>query len=208
MIDNRKVSFKSGGLFVMASATLFIGLSTPSRAELKDVYKPAYTEHVCVHDAHGAVVGPCHDVFRPAIPNAGFCTRAFRAWSAGSISHDDDVTVCEEFMGYNKYCADRGMFAGSRENPDGTLAIVCKPPYHHDTIDEQFVHIWTGIGEGLLTAAPFVAEGVLAGTCLFGQIYACAVLALEVSDQAGLKIPGQVGNDTEPVCNGRSRVAA
>jgi len=46
----------------------------------------------------------------------------------------------------------------------------------------------------LLTAAPFVAEGVLAVTCAYGQIYACAVLALEVSDQAGLKIPTEVGD--------------
>ena len=180
--------------FAIVLAILAMALPTPSRAELKDVYKPAYTEKVCVRDMHGAVVGPCHDVFHPAIPNAGFCSRAFLAWSTGSISHDDDVTVCLDFMEINKYCADRGMFAGSREDPNGRLAIVCKPPYHHDTIDEQFVHIWTGIGEGLLTAAPFVAEGVLAGTCLFGQVYACAVLALEVSDQVGLKIPGEVGD--------------
>jgi len=200
MNASRKVLPASGGsprlrsLNVLAVAILVMVLPTPARAELKDVYKPAYTEKVCVRDARGAIVGPCHDVLHPAIPNAGFCTRAFLEWSKGSPRHDDDVTVCMEFMGINKYCADRGMFAGSREDPDGRLAIVCKPPYHHDTIDEQFVHIWTGIGEGLLTAAPFVAEGVLAGTCLFGQVYACAVLALQVSEQAGLKIPGEVGD--------------
>ncbi|MCX7042002.1 MAG: VCBS repeat-containing protein [Gammaproteobacteria bacterium] len=189
----RKVPFAPRGLNALAVAMLVMALPTPSRAELKDVYKPAYTEKVCVRDSRGAIIGPCHDVLHPAIPNAGFCSRALLAWSKGSVWHDDDVTVCTEFMGYNKFCADRGMSVGSREDPDGRLAIVCRPPYHHDTIDEQFVHIWTGIGEGLLTAAPFVAEGVLAGTCLFGQVYACAVLALQVSDQVGLKIPGEVG---------------
>ena len=183
---------------VLAAALLVVALSTPSRAELKDVFKPAYTERVCVHDAHGAIIGPCHDALHPAVPNAGFCTRAFREWSRGSAWHDDDVTVCLDFMGINKFCADRDMYAGSHENADGTLAMVCLPHYQHDSIDEQFVHIWTGIGEGLITAAPFVGEAVAAAACIYGQFYACAVLALDVSTQAPA-IPnflsiGMVGN--------------
>ena len=200
MIDNRKVSFKSGGLFVLASATLFIGLAAPARAEFKYYSRPASTEHVCVHDARGAVVGPCHDVFHPAFPNAGDCTRLFVAWSRG-YENDDQVDSCINFMGVDKYCNDRDAAVYAVEVSDAensrrgvSRILKCLPHVHSDDVVDQFIHIWTGIGEGLLTAAPFVGEAVLAVTCAYGQIYACAVLALEVSDQAGVRIPTEVGD--------------
>ncbi len=177
----------------MAMLVMLAAWSAPARAELKDVYKPAHTERVCVHDSRGAVTGPCHDVLYPAIPNAGFCTRAFSEWSRGSASHDDDVDVCLDFMGITKYCADRDAYTAAHDNPDGTRIIGCQPRSHPDTLGEQFVHIVTGVGQGLVAAAPFVGEAVAAAACVYGQIYACAVLALDVSTQAGLEIPGEVG---------------
>jgi hypothetical protein len=133
-------------------------------------------------------------------PNAGACTRYFRAWHFGDGTHEDKVDVCLDFMGVNKYCADRDAFVSvgyvdATGAPGGDLRVLkCSPLSHSDSIGDQFVRIWTGIGEGLITAAPFVAEGVLALTCVYGQIYACAVLALQVSEQAGLKVPGEVGD--------------
>jgi hypothetical protein len=133
-------------------------------------------------------------------PNAGACTRYFRAWHLGNDNYQDKVDVCLDFMGINKYCADRDAFVAvgyvdATGAPGGELrTLKCSPRYHSDSIGDQFVHIWTGIGEGLITAAPFVAEGVCALTCVYGQIYACAVLSLQVSAQAGLEIPGEVGD--------------
>lgn len=187
-------------LIVLAMAMLVFALSPPARADIKDVLRPATTKKVCEHDARGAITGPCHDVFVPAFPNAGECTRYFRAWHLGDTGHEDNVDACIDFMGLTQRCKDMDAYVttGYVDAPgtwNGDLRILqCTRNHHPDDIVDQFVHIWTGIGQGLITAAPFVAEGVLLGACAYGQIYACAVLALEVSDQAGIRIPTQVGD--------------
>ncbi len=173
-------------------AALLLGLAVSSEAQ---AYTPTPARTVRQCDS----AGRCKDVYIAAFPNAGACTRFFRQWRDG-YEDDEKMDACTDFMGINKYCDDRGAYAAvTTVSAPGTWrgdvrVLKCTPKYHADTIDEQFIHIWTGIGEGLLTAAPFVGEGVLAVTCLYGQIYACAVLALEVSDQAGLEIPTEVGD--------------
>lgn len=136
----------------------------------------------------------------PAFPNAGGCTRLFRQWSHG-YEDDEKLTSCIEFMGLTKYCADRNAAVAVYVVRDDTdkwtntkRVLQCQVQSEDDSVGDQFIRIFTGIGEGLLTAAPFVGEGVLAVTCLYGQVYACAVLALEISDQAGVRIPTEVGD--------------
>ena len=189
-----KVTSVSSGLFALATTTLLIALFAPSEAA---AYKkwPAGVVH-----SYNSKTGKTTDIPYPEFPNAGGCTRLFRQWSGG-YDDDEKVDACVEFMGITKYCADRDSFVAVvavRDDANtwrgGKRILQCSPKYQADSIGDQFIHIWTGIGEGLLTAAPFVAEGVLAVTCAYGQIYACAVLALEVSDQAGLKIPTEVGD--------------
>ncbi len=149
---------------------------------------PAKTVHSCNN------TGQCKDTYYPEFPNAGACTRFFRQWRNG-YDNDNAIEACTDFMGMNKYCADHDSYVAVGFVPQTDFRTLhCSPRYHSDSIGDQIIHIWTGIGEGLLTAAPFVAEGVLGVTCVYGQIYACAVLALEVSDQAGLKIPTEVGD--------------
>ena len=50
--------------------------------------------------------------------------------------------------------------------------------------------MWTGPQARRYVPLP---NGVLALTCAYGQIYACAVFSLQASGQAGLEIPGAVG---------------
>ncbi len=192
-------SLRLRSLIVLATAVLVMAFSSPSRADLKDVIRPARTVSVCEHDSHGAITGPCHDVLIPAFPNAGECTSYFRKWHFGDTGHEDNVDVCLDFMGITKYCNDRDAsvtvgYVAAPGTWNGDLRILqCTARSHPDDVVDQFVRIWTGIGQGLITAAPFVGEAVAAAACIYGQIYACAVLALDVSTQAGLKIPGEVG---------------
>jgi hypothetical protein len=183
-------------LLARAALTPLVALLLATAPSIALAYKtwPAGVSH-----HYDPKTGKTTDVPYPAFPNAGGCTRLFRQWSGG-YEDDDRMEACIGFMGVDKYCADRDshVVTGYIEAPGtwqgSSRTLKCSPNYHADSLGDQFVHIWTGIGEGLLTAAPFVAEGVLGVTCLYGQIYACAVLALEVSDQAGVKIPTEVGD--------------
>ncbi|MGH8035618.1 MAG: hypothetical protein ACREO9_10365, partial [Lysobacterales bacterium] len=178
--------------FALCATTLLIALFVPSQV-IAYTPVPAKTVQSCDK------TGQCKDIHYPAWPNAGACTRFLRQWR-NYYDNDESLDACTDFMGFDKYCADRDAYividyVDAPGTWHGTTRILkCSPNFHADSIGDQFIHIWTGIGEGLITAAPFVAEGVLAVTCAYGQLYACAVLALEVSAQAGLKIPGEVGD--------------
>lgn len=179
--------------FLAAAAACLAFLSATGDAHAEGAYtKPAYTTQTCVLDPQEASGRRCRDIFHPAFPNTGQCTYYFNQFHRG-FPVGDSVDSCVGYMGITKHCEDLGMHWGTRENPDGTIDLICRPPYDHDDFGEQFVHIWTGIGQGLITAAPFIGEAVAAAACLYGQIYACAILALNVSTQAGVEVPGEVG---------------
>jgi hypothetical protein len=130
-------------------------------------------------------------------PNPGACTRFFRAWRAG---HDDDAKLdaCMNLMGINQYCANHDSFvAVGYENDGNSRYLVCSPLSHPDSVGDQFVHLVNGIGQGLgdafVAAVPFVGPVVAGVGCMYGQVYACAVLALEISDAAGAPLAGVAG---------------
>jgi hypothetical protein len=127
-------------------------------------------------------------------PNAGTCTRIFRAWRNFEFEEDPRMDVCQDFMGINQYCAAHDSFVAVGYDRDQTYRyLVCAPYSHPDSIGEQFLHLAKGIGEGFVAAVPFVSGAVTGLACASGQIYACAVLALELSDAAGVPIAGVGG---------------
>lgn len=131
------------------------------------------------------------------VPDAGACTRFFRQWRH---FYDDDakMSVCQDLMGINQYCAAHDSFVAVGYDRDQTYRyLVCAPYSHPDSIGDQFVHIGKGLGEGIadafVAAVPFVGPVISGLACVYGQVYACAVLALEISDAAGVPIAGVAG---------------
>ncbi|MDB6163900.1 MAG: hypothetical protein JWL98_1332 [Xanthomonadaceae bacterium] len=153
---------------------------------------------LAVATASGTIVGMAQSgALLAYVPDAGACTRLFRQWRRG---YDDDakMDVCTDLMGINQYCAAHDSFVAVGYDRDQTYRyLVCAPFSHPDSIGEQFVHLATGIAEGVadafVAAAPFVGEAISGAACVYGQIYACAVLALEISGDAGVPIAGVTG---------------
>ncbi|WP_159017260.1 hypothetical protein [Cognatiluteimonas profundi] len=172
----------SGYLLPLLVALLVLPLSPPSRAQAMP----------------GTMLATmASDAASQAFPNPGACTRLFRAWRA---FHDDDakMDVCLNLMGINQYCAAHDSFVAVGYDRDQTYRyLVCAPYSHPDSVGDQFVHLATGIAQGVadafIAAVPFVGAAVSGVACVYGQIYACAVLALEISDAAGVPIAGVAG---------------
>ena len=140
------------------------------------------------------VVAMASDAAANPFPSAGMCTRIFRGWRHFQFEQDPRLDVCLDFMGINQYCAAHDSFVAVGYDRDQTYRyLVCVPISRPDSIGEQFVHLATGIGEGFVAAVPFVSAAVTGVACVYGQIYACAVLALEISDAAGVPIAGVGG---------------
>jgi uncharacterized Rossmann fold enzyme len=131
--------------------------------------------------------------------DAPSCTRFFRQWANG-YEDDPRMTACSAFMGIDKYCADHDAFvAVSYPNPDSSRrSLTCASYSHPDDALDQLQHIVKGVGEGLadaaVGAAPFLGPVIEGVGCVYGVIFACAVLALDIADAAGAQIPGVVGD--------------
>ena len=127
----------------------------------------------------------------PQYVEPGDCTSFLRRWRAG---YEDEATLgsCLWIMGIQQYCRAHDAFVGVAY--DGNRRYLkCAPRSHPDSAIEQIEHIARGVAQGLAdaftAAAPFVTPVVAGLGCINGVIYACATLALELADRAGLRLP-------------------
>ena len=121
----------------------------------------------------------------------GDCTSFLRRWRGG-YEGDDTLSRCMWIMGIEQYCRARGAFPAAAY--DGNRRYLkCAPFSHPDSAIEQIEHIARGVAQGLtdawVAAAPFVTPVVAGLGCINGVVYACATLALDLADQAGLRLP-------------------
>ena len=121
----------------------------------------------------------------------GDCTRLFRLWRGG-YEAEDTMDRCMWIMGIQQYCRAHDAFPAPAY--DGNRRYLkCAPYSHPDGAIEQIEHIARGVAQGLtdayVAAAPFVTPVVAAVGCIYGVVYACATLALDLADQAGLGLP-------------------
>ena len=121
----------------------------------------------------------------------GDCTRFLRRWRGG---YEAEATLgsCLWIMGIQQYCQARDAFPATAY--DGNRRYLkCAPYSRPDDAVEQMEHIARGVAQGLtdayVAAAPFVAPVVAGVACIYGVLYACGTLALELADQAGLGLP-------------------
>jgi hypothetical protein len=122
--------------------------------------------------------------------HAAYCSNIFRAWSGGRDGLDLDekspLATCIDFMGITAYCDNKGANVGVGYLPQTETRILqCTARGHSDDVVDQFIHIWTGIGQGLGEAAvatlvysPEIVQGY---ACLDGVAFACASLAVDLA---------------------------
>ncbi len=135
--------------------------------------------------------------------HASVCSAIFRSWSGGNDNiYYEYLQDCQNFMGITAYCAarDAGVVIGYS---DSGRFYHCSPHADSDNdVFDQFVHIWTGIGQGLGEAAvativysPEIIQGY---ACLDGVAFACASLAADLAVRAGA-VPPEVEGATDLV---------
>jgi len=126
--------------------------------------------------------------------HAAACTRYFRAWSYGDELHNDQVDECQDYMGITSHCDQMDhaiVTVGYPPQATTPRFLQCSPRAAPDDVIEQLVHITKGVGEGLVTAAPFVALVVQGYACLDGVVFACGTIAVDVGERLEL-IPDEV----------------
>jgi hypothetical protein len=132
--------------------------------------------------------------------HAAYCSNVFRAWSRGQGGLDTDdkspLATCTDYMGIKRYCEAKNLMVAVSTLPQTTNRIlVCSERFHPDNVVDQFVHIWTGIGQGLgdaavatIAYAPQIVQGY---ACLDGVAFACASLAVDLASRA-VKLPPEI----------------
>lgn len=127
--------------------------------------------------------------------HAAACSAVFRSWSGGNaLIEDQRLQDCLDFMGLTAYCdaRDAGVTIGYS---DSGRFFRCSSRAGSNDVVDQFIHIWTGIGQGLGEAAvativysPEIIQGY---ACLDGVAFACASLAVDLAVRADA-IPPEV----------------
>jgi hypothetical protein len=134
----------------------------------------------------------------------GDCTSFLRRWRDQFVG-EDTIDICLWIMGIEQYCRAHDAFvAVGNEGIQGNRRYVkCAARSHPDSAIEQIEHIARGVAQGLAdaftAAAPFVTPVVAGLGCINGVLYACATLALEVADRAGLRLPPEAAEATNIV---------
>jgi hypothetical protein len=129
--------------------------------------------------------------------HAAYCSNVFRVWSRGREGIDGPLTECQNFMGITAYCESKGAYVtvGYPPQSESGRFLQCTARSGSNNVVDQFVHIWTGIGQGLGEAAvativysPEIIQGY---ACLDGVVFACASLAVDLGAR-GLDLPPEI----------------
>ena len=141
--------------------------------------------------------------------HAAFCTARFKGWSNGNDLHQDDVDACIEFMGIAAHCNSLKSFVSTGYPPQAVLPrfLQCSLRAEPETVVEQIVHIGTGVVEGMVIAAPFIALGAQAVACAEGVLFACGTVAVDLAERGGVipdevKVAYDLVNATQQCANG------
>jgi hypothetical protein len=134
----------------------------------------------------------------PVVP-PGDCVKFLRRWRGGA---EDDYLLenCLWIMGIEPYCRAHDAFVAVQYEPNNyhPRYFKCAANWHESTLLEEIDHLVRGIGQGLATAytaaAPYFGPVVSAYACVQGVIFACATLALDLADRAGLQLPREAAD--------------
>jgi len=143
--------------------------------------------------------------------HAAHCSGVFRAWSRGQEGLDDRLQECQDFMGITAYCNAKNAYVsvGYPPQSESNRFLQCTARSGSNGIVDQFVHIWTGIGEGLGEAAvativysPEIIQGY---ACLDGVVFACASLAVDIGARV-VELPPEIADAVDLVTDASSCV--
>jgi hypothetical protein len=128
----------------------------------------------------------------------GNCVYFFRAWQHGDEDHPLQMEACQELMGLNAYCNAHNAFVGIFYIPQTDHRYLdCAPRAGPDDLGTQFKFLVNGIAQGaeqgFIAAAPFFGAAAAGISCVYGAIFACGVLALDVAQAAGVPLAGVGG---------------
>ncbi|MEJ0087177.1 MAG: hypothetical protein WDO72_15995 [Pseudomonadota bacterium] len=129
--------------------------------------------------------------------HAAACSNAFRSWSNGNQGIESQVDECVHFMGIWQHCEDRRAYVsvGYPPQSESHRFFQCTAKNDRNNVVDQFVHIWTGIGQGLGEAAVativYSPEIAQAYACLDGVAFACAALAVDLAARA-IELPPEI----------------
>jgi hypothetical protein len=146
---------------------------------------------------------------RPKITTANFgpiygahaaaCSSLFRSWSRGMEFADEQLQGCLDFMGLTAYCESKQAYVTTGYPPqsESNRFFQCTSKTNPDDVVDQFVRLWTGIGQGLRDAAvatfTYSPQIIQAYACLDGVVFACATLAVDLGSRA-VDLPPEIAD--------------
>jgi hypothetical protein len=143
--------------------------------------------------------------------HAAACSHIFRIWSRGQNGLDTQLQECMDYMGITAYCDAKNAYVtvGYPPQSESNRFLQCTERTGSNDVVDQFVHIWTGIGEGLRDAAvativysPLIIQGY---ACLDGVVFACASLAVDIGSRV-VELPPEIGDAVDLVAEASSCV--
>jgi hypothetical protein len=143
--------------------------------------------------------------------HAAHCSNVFRVWSHGQDGLDDPLQKCADFMGITAYCESKNAYVATGYPPGSETDrfLQCRERSGSNDVVDQFVRIWTGIGQGLGEAAvativfsPEIGQGL---ACLDGVVFACATLAVDLGARA-VELPPEIADAVDLVTDASSCV--
>src|SRR5262249_52232889 len=129
------------------------------------------------------------------------CMQWYRRWRTGAVEvgSPNPQDYCLWIMGVEQFCRDSNAFVAEEFDSAGRRSgFKCAPLANPAGFFDEVEHLVRCIGQGLITAytaaAPFLGPVVSGVACVNGAIFACAALALDLADRAGLQLPGEAGD--------------
>jgi hypothetical protein len=119
---------------------------------------------------------------------------------------------CEAFLGITQRCSDQNAFVAVAYPPDAEFPryLACKPNSNPDTFLKQAPELIDGIKRGVEQAftatVPFFGPIVEGVACTDGVIFACAALAVDIANDAGV-VPDGVAKDAVDLADATQRCA-
>lgn len=129
--------------------------------------------------------------------HAAACSAILKSWSLGDGGNESGLEACIDFMGIRAHCDRQDAFVSVGHPPQAMRPrfLQCSSRSHPGTVVEDVAHIARGVAQGVADAAiatvvysPEIVQGT---ACVYGVVFACATLAVDLASRAGV-VPDEI----------------